>query len=103
MRRYATRAVRVLVLPEPGGARTWRIGEGEETAVRWARLRSLRIVVGSGSGFGSGLGFVVMVVCCKKVGCRRLSFSRVRDAAGSRCHVTAKYTTFLERNVLTRL
>ena len=90
-------------MPEPGGARTWRIGEGEETAVRWARLRSLRIVVGSRSGFGSGLGFVVMVVCCKKVGCR-LSFSRcVRDAAGSRCHVTAKYTTFLKRNALTRI
>lgn len=59
-------------MPEPGGARTWRIGEGEETAVRWARLRSLRIMVGSGSGLGS----VVMVVCCSgRIRCR-LSFSR---------------------------
>ena len=38
------------------------MGEGEETAVRWARLRSLRIAVGSGSG--SELRFVVMVVWC---------------------------------------
>lgn len=94
MRRYATRAVRVLVLPEPGGARTWRIGEGEETAVRWARLRSLRIMVGSESG--SGFGFVVMVVCCSGSWMSSVVLAACwGDAAGSRCHVTASIQQFL--------
>ena len=79
------------------------MGEGEETAVRWARLRSLRIAVGSGSG--SELRFVVMVVWCSGSWMSSVVLAACwRDAAGSRCHVTAKYTTlFEEKCLLTRL
>jgi hypothetical protein len=42
-RRYATRAVKVLVLPEPGGASTCRIEPDEVTASRCAWFRPSRM------------------------------------------------------------
>ena len=36
--------MRVLVLPDPGGARIWRTAAGEVTAVRWAGLRPPKIL-----------------------------------------------------------
>lgn len=42
-KRYATRAANVFVLPDPGGARTWRIEAGEVTAVRCAEFNPSRM------------------------------------------------------------
>lgn len=42
-RRYATREVRVLVLPEPGGARICRTLEGDVTADRCAAFNPSKI------------------------------------------------------------
>lgn len=42
-RRYATRAVNVFVLPEPGGASTCRIEPDEVTASRWAWFKPSKI------------------------------------------------------------
>lgn len=55
--------MRVLVLPEPGGARTWRIGDGEDTALRCAEFKPARIDSGALVSVVSGMVVVVIELC----------------------------------------
>lgn len=57
--------MRVLVLPEPGGARTWRIGDGEDTALRCAEFKPARIGSGALVSVVSGMVVVVIELCSR--------------------------------------